>query len=411
MPKKYDQNILTVIAKQHAELFMRRERWDRYAKENELPNGKTFLKHFKVNSWTECVHKVFKDKLEEFVTNPNLPIKYNKETLTEIAIQHAEHFLNKRNWIKFAMDKDLPGGATYLRVFETGSWNQCIVEIFENEHKELVKSISLRKYRTKDELISIAKQYKAFFTNTTTWRKHAIPNKLPTVDVYERAFGSWHNAHRIIFGKESVPPLPAKDESVIAAKKQKLEESLLSIAREHSEYFTKREIWDNYAKENQLPLSGSYCNYFGSWHTTLQTLDLPSPIRKTQRKTGHWDKSSLIEVAKEHAEFFTSSLKWSEHAMKNNLPTCATFSNHFGSWNQAKKEIGVSAVTLVRYSNEELIEIALLHKEAFTSLEKWGLYSVENNLPRGITYHNRFKSWRNAKIAVEEEYNKRKLTE
>lgn len=403
----YSKELLTSIARQHAKHFMVRLRWNNYARENGLPKDTTFLSHFNLKGWSECINQIFGDELEKYVANPQTPISYSKESLTAIAKQHTEPFMSKTRWEEYAKENSLPSSTTFLRQFETGAWSECIYKIFKDEPKELIANIRVRKVRSKEELIFIARQHQHFFTNTTTWRKYSVENRLPLVTKYEEEFGSWQGAHEAIFGKGTVPPPPSSDEKVMAAMKLKREEKLISIAREHANYFTTQQAWDEYAKPNQLPHSSNYYYHFGSWHKAKQAVELPLSISTARRKNINWDKSRLIEIAKKNAEIFTNGKKWDVYARENSLPYSRTYANYFGSWNKAKEEINVSAVTHVRYSTEELIEKALEHKEAFNSLLKWNEYASLHKLPSGSTYKVRFASWNNAKVVIEKEYKKR----
>jgi hypothetical protein len=115
-----------------------------------------------------------------------------------------------------------------------------------------------------------------------------------------------------------------------------------------------------------------------------------------------YTKEYLINIAKEHGAFMTSVSEWNKYATHNKLPTGATYSYHFGGWNNFKKTYLDSESTLNKrfspsFTPTELTEIAWKHKEHFTTMKEWTTFALENNLPTSKVYIYSFDTWNKAK--------------
>ena len=165
----------------------------------------------------------------------------------------------------------------------------------------------------------------------------------------------------------------------------------------------------------------------------------------------------LTHIAKKHSHFFTTANEWNKYAKKNFLPSSTTFVYAFGSWNEAKKKIGLpltkrpkkyttnqildivkknskyaknkemwnqhakkhrlpTYLTITQYitwdevkrlagyqtdfSKEGLIRLAKEHQKFFVSKRIWDKYAKEKNFPRSITYIRVFGSWKKAQEIV-----------
>lgn len=166
--------------------------------------------------------------------------------------------------------------------------------------------------------------------------------------------------------------------------------TLLWIGNQHKEHFTTMTHWNEYAKENKLPSSQAYISRFGSWDKTKKELNLkPSNIGYT--------KEEIVDVIKEHRTKFTSAFKWNQYAKENKLPYYHTITEYF-DWRTVKK---MAKVKTHNYTKDELLEIAMKHREYFTSMTTWNNYAREANLPSAMGYVRAFGSWKRSKHEIE----------
>lgn len=319
-------------------------------------------------------------------------MNYTTEQLVEIARQHEEHFTSITNWNRHAKLYNLPLDSTYRSRF--GSWSESHVAIFGKY--EIPKIYNTRKY-SKEDLIRIARENREYF-KSTLWPDHARKNGLPSRSLYYLHFGSWIESVTHIFGEYKA--------DYSGSLKRYTLEGLEKTALENLDFFTTKRKWDAYALENSLPMATNYTRYFGSWDKAKQIFELKETMQKQKRMSQRTDKNGLSEIAHKYSTEFTTYENWADFAAKNDLPSSATFSRHFGSWNEAKEEIGISDVTYRYYTGEDLIEIALEHSGYFTNKKVWDAYASENNLPVAYTYRKRFNSWSQAKAVVREELRK-----
>jgi hypothetical protein len=105
--------------------------------------------------------------------------------------------------------------------------------------------------------------------------------------------------------------------------------------------------------------------------------------------------SELIKILTPHKEFLSTTTKWDDYAKEHELPSSANLIYQFGTWNQLKKLLGLTTQNQ-SYSLKELEEIALKHKEKFTTIKEWDTHVKEQSLPSAMTYIKAFESWRKA---------------
>ena len=97
-----------------------------------------------------------------------------------------------------------------------------------------------------------------------------------------------------------------------------------------------------------------------------------------------FSKDRLLRLAMAHKDSFTSVNAWNAYSKENGLPGAGTYVNVFGSWNAAKKELGLSTNKQFRpqlYTDEELYLVLEQHKDHYTSPSHWNTYAKKNNLP------------------------------
>ncbi|WP_209124401.1 hypothetical protein [Alkalihalobacillus sp. BA299] len=129
-----------------------------------------------------------------------------------------------------------------------------------------------------------------------------------------------------------------------------------------------------------------------------------------------YSKKELLDIANKHSEHFTTYSNWNEYASKHGLPVSTTFLIHFDSWNDVKKRLNLplSTPNWRKYSKEEIKKVIEEHSEHFTSKLKWDEYSKENKLPDYRTIKNYF-SWEEvqefANVKINYRYSEEKLLE
>ncbi|PGT80572.1 hypothetical protein [Bacillus sp. AFS040349] len=237
-------------------------------------------------------------------------------------------------------------------------------------------------------------------------------------------------------------------------------ESLLKVLEKHANHLTTARGWTDYVKEQDqiLPSSGTLINHFGSWNDVKEALNIKGGFYKERV----YDKETLLTIAGEHAEYFTTKSKWNKYAKEEGLPSTSTYIKMFESWNKVKEELelkptdeqagsqgytkeeieqvlqvhGKNIVTrkqwdeyahehelptyktlkkhftweeILSYSNvkkkktrQELLDIAKKHYEVFASasMNIWNEYAIKHSLPSAHFYFKEFGSWKKAKVAV-----------
>lgn len=104
-------------------------------------------------------------------------------------------------------------------------------------------------------------------------------------------------------------------------------------------------------------------------------------------------KEKLLQDIKEHKQELTSVIHWDGYAKEHNLPSSGELIHLFGSWNAVKSSLSLP-VFKRGYTEKELLEIAISHKDKFKSKSLWNEYYKKNNLPSPNTYINVFGSWK-----------------
>ena len=115
------------------------------------------------------------------------------------------------------------------------------------------------------------------------------------------------------------------------------------------------------------------------------------------RANEKYSNEYLQEIAVKHKEHFTSVNHWNEYASENGLPHSQTFIMRFGKWNDIKKSLQMVTQSAHRpkvYDKETLLDILEKNKKHYISISKWNTYAAQNKLP----YHDVFAKY----IGIEE---------
>ncbi|MDQ0273489.1 hypothetical protein [Cytobacillus purgationiresistens] len=154
--------------------------WDVYAKEQKLPRAQTIIK--RLGKWNEI-----KDKLDIRTYDQNRPLKYTKEELIEILIQHKHFFKNSYQWNVYASEHNLPT----FKVFETYLGKVKMEEILE-------KPLSIG-------MNEIADMIKTHFPSQpptyAEWNELAKVQPVVSTSTIIRYFNGWNNMKARVYRK------------------------------------------------------------------------------------------------------------------------------------------------------------------------------------------------------------------
>jgi hypothetical protein len=249
--------------------------------------------------------------------------KYDKTVLRALARKHVQYFSSVSVWNEFAIKNNYPRAATFSYHF--GGWNNFKSEVF-GQGQEL--NMAFSQSFTVERLKEIAVSHKERFTKMNTWDEFATKNNIPSAKVFIHTFGTWNKAKREILGEDVKLNRDVPYDG----------EKLTSIAVKYKSAFTSVNVWNEFAKEKDLPSSKVYEKFYGSWNKAKQSIFNPSSSR-VHKKPESLSIAQLCEIAVNNHKYFSTKKNWDLHAMKNKLPRAETFANRFGSWKKAKLEI------------------------------------------------------------------------
>ena len=271
--------------------------------------------------------------------------------LIDIVATNYHSVKNKDNWEKFATENQL------FSYEETKN-------LFNNSWKEFKKQVFIR----------IAKSNINYFYTPKYWDRYAREKDLPVSNQFRALFNDWNNAITLIHEGKT-------------AEEIKLQ-FLVTIASANKDKFLIQREWDQYAVANDLPISATFKNHFGSWSEAVEVV---TGIRLQEKR---YTKQRLLLVMKEHKEHLITQDTWQKFAAENNLPSVNTLANHFGSFNAAKEKVGCKKIQKRIFSPEELFQIAMKYRDVF-HLPLWNFYSSTYFLPTETAYINHFGDFRN----------------
>jgi hypothetical protein len=232
---------------------------------------------------------------------------------------------------------------------------------------------------TEEELLQSLKNFREHLISPLEWEKlrNKTSQPLPTVEEILAVLPNW----KTILEHFELKP-----------KRNYTEHELLEIVEHYKEHLTSARQWNVFADKLNLPKSITLIKRFGSWSTLKQLFNLPessyAPISST------YSKNEVIQALKEHGKHYTNRQEWDSYAKEHSLPTYKTIRNYL-TYDEMK-----SFVKSKNYSKKELIDIALKHREYFTTVKKWNEHAKEHDLPSSVTYHRHFGSWKKAKFSV-----------
>ena len=271
--------------------------------------------------------------------------------LIDIATTNYHCLKNKENWEQFASKYQL-------------SSYEDTKKLFNNSWKEFKKQV----------YIQIAKSNNTYFYSPKYWDRYAKEKDLPESKQFRALFNDWKIATTLIH--EGKTPEEIKLEF------------LIKIASAHKEKFLVQKEWDQFAVENDLPISATFKNHFGSWSIAVE---VATGVKLTEKR---YTNKFLLMVMKEHKEYLVTQDTWQKFATENNLPSVNTLAKHFGSFNAAKEKVRFKKIQKRVFSPEELLQIATKYKDVF-HLPLWNFYSSTYYLPSETAYNNHFGHFKN----------------
>lgn len=226
---------LLKIARDYKEYFTSAKKWDKFAKEHQLPTSRQYIHHFDTwNQAKQAANLPLSDR-KEYTKH-----KYTKEDLIQIIKEHKDQFTSKADWNEYAKEKGLPH-------YETFWYNN----IFWNDILNIAGKPS--KVYSSEELLRIAEEHRDYFISRKVWDEFAKKHDLPNSYQYIKAFGNWIDVKNRVLKKSN--------------------DDLLRIAKEHNLISFSRKEWDAYAKKHNLPASSMYIDRFGvNWNKLKATL-------------------------------------------------------------------------------------------------------------------------------------------
>lgn len=170
---------------------------------------------------------------------------------------------------------------------------------------------------------------------------------------------------------------------------------LEKIAKKYKDKFLRKSIWDEFSKENKLPASATFIKEFGSWPKIQEHIKLENK----KRKNDLYSKEDIRAVLKKHRKNYINRKQWDEYAKENKLPTYKTIKKHF-DYDEVLTIVQNTSSSAM--SKAELMKIALKHQEQFlkSSMKKWDKYANEKKLPSSYIFFKAFGSWMKAKTEV-----------
>jgi hypothetical protein len=264
--------------------------------------------------------------------------KYTKQQLLDIAKQHIENFTSAEKWNDYAKKMQLPNVTCYKRYF--GSWNKIKTLLNIPTYTSTQKN---NKYST-NQLINILQSNQSIAIKQSYWQAYAKDHNLPSYETIITRFGSWNNALSIA-GIQDV-----KNDTLSYTHSQKYShQTLKQIAYQHLKYFHLREVWDEYARANNLPRSTTYSKYFGSWKEALKAVGIQPLIEKPEKYT----KKQLVLIACNHQDLLSNSTKWRGYSSSREIPTYKTYIKYFGSWKAVQMEVSRYLQETSGFMNQE----------------------------------------------------------
>lgn len=176
-----------------------------------------------------------------------------------------------------------------------------------------------------------------------------------------------------------------------------MEKELIRVAKENIDFFTTTTQWDSFAQKNNVYMSHYYVHYFGTWNNALELVGQIS-INELKKKAAIRQGIETIDYVDSYANYKSYLQKLNNE----NYMSVNAIVNIFGSWNEFKKELGLSTYEQAKqYNKEELLKIAKENKEIFKQSAYYDKVARHSGLPSQFVYIRAFGSMDAAKEKIE----------
>lgn len=273
-------------------------------KKPNFPNASTFIHRF--GSWNKALEIAGFDPNYEIIT---LSDDVMIEQLADFKLK-----LNKNpSRAQINENKDLPCDITYLKRF--GSLNVAF-ELAD----DVLKERELNNYRNynKTKLVQLLKNFYETEGKIPSIIDIDNNDEYPNSKVFRHYFNTW---------KEALGEADFKNE------KNFTKEKLIQLLQTH---YTTAPSMREVRRNEDLPHSDTFVNYFGSWYDALRAANFE--VKGNYKR--YDSKEEILEGLKE----FVTELGYypSRNDVNNNpnLPTTNTYVKKFGSWRNVLEEIG-----------------------------------------------------------------------
>ena len=135
-----------------------------------------------------------------------------------------------------------------------------------------------------------------------------------------------------------------------------------------------------------MPSVTTYINRFDSWNEALKAAGLLVNIGRTNEE--------LIGQLRAKAESLGRTPMIKDLKSDKSMPSAATYIDRFSSWNEALKAAGLSVN--VGYTNEELIGLLKAKAKSLGRTPTIKDVNSDKSMPHANTYTDRFGSWNQA---------------
>lgn len=245
-------------------------------------------------------------------------MQYDKDEL----VSHLVDLASELGRIPSGSDMDnaegFPSSGTYKYRF--GSWNEALDEAgFEPD------SVGNRSQYEREELLDYLRQYYSEFGKIPTHRGITEADGYPSSACYIYRFGTWSKALE-----------EAGLESRDRGRQVKYErEELLDCLRQYHSEFGEIPTMSDITEKDGYPSAETYHYRFDSWEDAVRLAGFENGTR------GTYDAEELIKHMVELADELGRAPTSAEMEEADGRPSTSTYLQHFGDWDDVRKESGM----------------------------------------------------------------------
>ncbi|PLT33665.1 hypothetical protein [Bacillus sp. V5-8f] len=193
---------------------------------------------------------------------------------------------------------------------------------------------------------------------------------------------------------DTIVPQKNKEERLKAVEDMKRD--LINLAKANIDNFTTTRQWDKFAEIRKTYKSHYYVHYFNTWKEALEHVG-QNPAWELKKQVAI--KQGLETI--DHVISYSSYKSYLQTIDMDRYISATAIVNIFGTWNEFKKELGISTYEKSKtYSEQELVQIAMENKVLFKNSSKYDQFARKNGLPSQHVYIRNFGSMDAAKEKV-----------